>query len=42
VQTLDPTGRDVPDPIGQGPEVYTETARRLADLISRRLKELQP
>jgi len=42
VQTLDPSGRDVPDPIGQGPEVYTETARRLADLISRRLKELQP
>lgn len=42
VQTLDPTGRDVPDPIGQGPEVYTETARRLVDLISRRLKELQP
>lgn len=42
VQTLDPSGRDVPDPIGQGPEVYTETARRLVDLISRRLKELQP
>ena len=42
VQTLDPAGRDVPDPIGQGPEVYTETARRLVDLISRRLKELQP
>ncbi len=42
VQTLDPSGRDVPDPIGQGPAVYTETARRLVELITRRLKELQP
>ena len=42
VRTLDPAGRDVPDPIGQGPEVYTETARRLVELISRRMKELQP
>jgi L-threonylcarbamoyladenylate synthase len=42
VQTLDPAGRDIPDPIGQGPEVYTETAKRLVELISRRLKELQP
>lgn len=39
VQTLDPTGRDVPDPIGLGPEVYTQTARRIKELISRRIEE---
>lgn len=39
VQTLDPTGREVPDPIGMGPEVYTQTARRIKELISRRIEE---
>lgn len=42
VQTLDPSGDDIPDPIGQGSEVYTETAERIRDLISGRIKELQP
>lgn len=42
VQTLDPSGRDVPDPIGMGPEVYTQTARRIRELISRRLQEWLP
>jgi protein-tyrosine phosphatase len=42
VQTLDPAGRDVPDPIGMGPEVYTQTARRIKELISRRLQEWLP
>jgi protein-tyrosine phosphatase len=40
VHTLDPDGRDVPDPIGQPQEVYSETADRLRDLIARRLREL--
>ena len=42
VQTLDPAGRDVPDPIGMGPEVYTQTARRIQELISRRIQEWLP
>lgn len=37
--TLDPDG-DVPDPIGLGREVYIQTARRIRDLLQRRLKEL--
>lgn len=37
---LDPDGGDVPDPIGQGPEVYRETALRLRNLVERRLREL--
>lgn len=31
VQLLDPTGRDVPDPFGRGPETYA----RIADLLER-------
>lgn len=42
VQTLDPDGQDVPDPIGAPPAVYLQTARRLQDLIAKRLKELHP
>ncbi|MBX3402779.1 MAG: low molecular weight protein arginine phosphatase [Phycisphaeraceae bacterium] len=42
VQTLDPAGRDVPDPIGMGPEVYTQTARRIQELISQRIQEWLP
>ncbi|MCC6284248.1 MAG: Sua5/YciO/YrdC/YwlC family protein [Phycisphaerales bacterium] len=38
--TLDPTGRDVPDPIGLDDAAYLDTARRLRDLIDARLQEL--
>lgn len=41
IHTLDPDG-DVPDPIGSSQEVYTRTARRLQDLIRKRLAELGP
>lgn len=37
--TLDPDGQDVPDPIGLGFEVYRSAARRLRDLVRRRLDE---
>ncbi|MBX3386320.1 MAG: hypothetical protein KF768_07100 [Phycisphaeraceae bacterium] len=40
VHTLDPTGADVPDPIGSGPATYSHTARRIRDLVELRLKEL--
>jgi L-threonylcarbamoyladenylate synthase len=40
VVTLDPEGQDIADPIGGPPEVYIRTAQRLADLIARRLDEL--
>lgn len=40
VRTLDPDGGDVPDPIGMSPEVYVSTARRIVDMVRRRLKEL--
>jgi len=40
VVTLDPEGRDVPDPIGGPAEVYSRTAERLRELIGRRLDEL--
>jgi L-threonylcarbamoyladenylate synthase len=39
VRLLDPSGEDVPDPIGSTQEVYSATARRLKHLISRRLQE---
>jgi L-threonylcarbamoyladenylate synthase len=39
IMVLDPSGADIPDPIGGGAEVYTRTARRLEDLIRRRLAE---
>jgi len=37
---LDPEGGDVPDPIGYPQEVYTETAERIRDLVTARLREL--
>ncbi|QOI99788.1 MAG: Sua5/YciO/YrdC/YwlC family protein [Phycisphaeraceae bacterium] len=40
VRTLDPTGGDVPDPIGAGVETYAQTAVRLAELIDARFDEL--
>jgi len=36
---IDPGGQDVPDPIGQGFEVYRSAARRLRDLVRQRLDE---
>lgn len=41
VQTLDPSGSDIPDPIGSSPEVYARTARRIQALVRARLQELQ-
>jgi protein-tyrosine phosphatase len=40
IEPLDPEGRDVPDPIGQGLPVYEATARRLRELIEARLRQL--
>ncbi len=40
VSLLDPAGEDVPDPIGSGQTVYNQTAKRLQELIRRRLAEL--
>jgi L-threonylcarbamoyladenylate synthase len=42
VATLDPSGADIPDPIGAAQEVYTRTARKLKELIEKRLAELGP
>jgi L-threonylcarbamoyladenylate synthase len=39
VQLLDPTGEDVPDPIGQSQSVYNQTAEHLLKLIQTRLAE---
>ncbi|MEZ6242427.1 MAG: low molecular weight protein arginine phosphatase [Phycisphaerales bacterium] len=39
IHPLDPEG-DIPDPIGMGPEVYRQTADRLAALVEARLREL--
>lgn len=39
VQLLDPTGNDVPDPIGQDQSVYNRTAEHLLKLIETRLAE---
>jgi len=41
VHTLDPEGRDIPDPIGQSQQAYISTARRLRELIQRRLTEFR-
>lgn len=41
VHMLDPAGKDLPDPIGRGPEVYDATARKLLELIRTRLTELK-
>ena len=40
--TLDPTGEDIPDPIGLSQEAYNDVAGRLEGLILRRLKEWMP
>lgn len=40
IYLVDPSGNDVPDPIGGPAEEYRETARRLRDMIERRIKEL--
>jgi protein-tyrosine-phosphatase len=40
IDTLDPEGGMIPDPIGMSQEVYTETANRLRELIERRLREM--
>jgi L-threonylcarbamoyladenylate synthase len=42
IMTLDPSGEDIPDPIGGAQEVYTRTARKLKELIEKRLGELGP
>lgn len=39
--TLDPSGDDVEDPIGQGQEVYDATAERLRGLVRARLREVE-
>lgn len=39
IRLLDPDGRDIPDPIRAPQPVYTETARRIRDIIERRIKE---
>jgi protein-tyrosine-phosphatase len=40
VFTLDPEGKDVPDPIGGSPAEYRSTAQKLKQLVERRLTEL--
>jgi len=37
---LDPAGRDVPDPYGGPPSVYAAAAKRIVDVVRRRLAEL--
>ncbi|MCE7974675.1 MAG: hypothetical protein DYG92_10205 [Leptolyngbya sp. PLA1] len=41
IELLDPGGNDIPDPIGAAQAVYLSTARRLRELIARRLAELE-
>lgn len=41
VKLLDPDGQDVTDPIGQAQGVYDETAKRLRELIQRRLDAMR-
>jgi protein-tyrosine phosphatase len=40
VKLLDPSGRDVPDPVGGPVALYISTARRLDELVRARLTEL--
>ncbi len=40
IETLDPEGGLIPDPIGMSQQVYTQTAERLRELIERRLGEM--
>jgi protein-tyrosine phosphatase len=37
---LDPSGGDVPDPIGSDEETYRRTARRIEEMLERRIEEL--
>lgn len=37
VQTLDPSGGDIEDPIGESPEVYDSTARAILEFVRARL-----
>lgn len=39
-RVVDPSGGDVPDPIGQGPAAYLTTAQKLDEFIRARLNEL--
>ena len=41
MKLLDPDGQDVTDPIGQAQPVYDETAKRLRELIQRRLDAMR-
>jgi len=40
ILVLDPSGQDVPDPIGQPQDAYTRTAQRIKQLVEKRLDEL--
>lgn len=40
VQTLDPEGGDLPDPIGGSQNLYNETARRIREFVVSRLTEI--
>jgi protein-tyrosine phosphatase len=42
VKTLDPSGNSIPDPIGGPQDVYDRAAAYIRDLLSVRLKELEP
>lgn len=39
-QLVDPSGDEIQDPIGQGPAIYSQTARALQRAIAARLKEM--
>jgi protein-tyrosine-phosphatase len=40
VQTLDPEGGNLPDPIGGSQNLYNETARRIREFVVSRLTEI--
>jgi protein-tyrosine phosphatase len=42
IQTLDPSGEDIPDPVGSSQDVYHQTAERLKAAIEQRLSEPEP
>ncbi|MFG0274445.1 MAG: low molecular weight protein arginine phosphatase [Phycisphaerales bacterium] len=42
VFVLDPSGEDVPDPLGGPQSLYDETGRRIRELVRTRLEELTP
>lgn len=39
VKLLDPSGKDIPDPIGGGPEIYEQTARQMFAAVAERLRD---